>query len=185
VSGALVTALIVAVVVALTLVRAKRSGSLKVIVSKSTRALTPEEFERVFENPEVQATMRAEGLDPAALAADLHSGKANVDGNHVTFVKSFHVTTSTGSLPELPHGAHTEKLSPEELEAMLERDPAAREEFAKAGIDLDDLKAKLQRGEAQFEGTKTALPTDLPAAPQPPQALDSDDGDKVWKSGKL
>jgi hypothetical protein len=121
-----------------------------------------------LDDPEVQAQLRAQGIDPAFVGAA-------VGGEHA--------------------GKDPKAL----LEGLLES-PEMQEQLRKAGLDPAVLEEKLESGEVKVEGDKTTFTTHfttklelpgeapsvpLPAAPVEEHAPSSDDGDDVWKSGKL
>jgi hypothetical protein len=71
--------------------KALRSG--KLVISRSYGSPFPmdpnEALQEAFERPEVQEKLREAGLDPATMQRKFESADIKLDGNRLTFTKSF------------------------------------------------------------------------------------------------
>jgi hypothetical protein len=182
--GALAGALVVFVVSLLLVLRARKTGGRVVVRS---RVASPEAIEGALENPQVQAKLRAAGIDPEQLERDLASGKATFGDGKVHVTKTFSVATNAAVPPDFM--AHAHPLPPEEALRFL-HDPAFQEQLRKAGLDPEKLEHDVASGEQKLYGasSETSSGSAGPSAPPPaPQPLGppSDDGDAVWKKGEL
>jgi hypothetical protein len=160
-SGSIVIAVAVLVVsIALILLSGKRSGT----ITRRTRIASPERMEKLLASHEVQEQLRAQGIDPAVLEANLRSGKATFEDGKIAV---FGTTVGSTTMPPQPM-AGAKPLSPEEA-ARFFQDPAMREQLRKDGIDPDEAERKVASGETTVFGTETTF---FESGAPPPGILD-------------
>ena len=153
-----------------------------------TKTETPEQVASLLERPEVQEQLRKAGLDPSALELQLRDGTAHMEGGNVKFRFKATVHEDAGA-QELPADARPVTDEAEFLR-MLEM-PGFLDAMKAKGMDRAEVEAQFRAGKIQmFESHTVDRHAELhlgdsPQPPAPPRSLSSDDGDEVWKKGRL
>jgi hypothetical protein len=173
---------VVAVVLALALILVSRKHvSARVVVR--TRVDSPQRVEQLLDSPQVQQQLRAAGIDPAALATNIHEGRATFEGGKLHVTKT--VTSGSVNLDRnapLPPGAHA--LTQQEASAFTDS-PEFLEALRAKGIDPEQFKRDVAAGKIMGTFETHSTGTQSPAPQSEKLAPPSDDGDDVWKTGKL
>jgi hypothetical protein len=176
---------VVIAVVALVMIFASRKG-ISANFSVRTKIQSPEQMEKLLENPTVAAKLREAGLDPAALEADIRSGNATFADGRLRVTKTIK-TASVHLDPNAPLPPDAHPLTAQEA-SVFTQSPEFVEQLRKSGVDPEQFKRDVAAGKVM--GTSHTYAPGAPdaAPPAPPAeqlAPPSDDGDKVWKSGEL